>query len=1127
MRQTRMRQVMKGVFIVVLGLIAVAYGGPDVLAQRTTANIEGTVTDPKGDVVVGAKVTARNVATNLERSVVTNESGSYSLPFLPIGTYDLTIEAPGFQTEVRRGITLQIEQTARLNIELRVGAPTETVEVTAAPPLTDTATPTIGDVIENRRIVELPLNGRNFIQLSLLAPNTVPQNEGGNGGFDTASSGNVGFVVNGGRNDQNAYLIDGIQAQDHYFNTVTITPSIEAIQEFRVLQNSYSTEYGTYASGQVVIATKSGTNSIHGSAFHFLRNDKLDAKNFFDLPNRPIPAFRQNNFGGSIGGPFVKDRTFFFFTYEGLRVRKEETVLSALLTAEERQGLFRDPVRNPATGQNFPTVTVGGRTFYQVPIAPIARTIIDRFFPVPNLRPNERGLNHVSVSPRIEDRDQVVVRVDHRFTAQNTFFGRYIWGRGDQSLPFADNILTFDPPPPPGFATPIEDDSQNLALGLTTVFTDRVVNELRLGWNFYDGKRTASNTDVNFARLNGVNQEIAVRDRGFPAFTVPTLSQFGDSDVFNPLFRKNNEYQISDSLAWTRGNHTLKFGADYRHVRFDTLSNFFTRGFPQFGSGFLSVTGDARADFLLDRPFAIVKLQGDTTGNFRTNLFGVFFHDEYRATRRLTLNYGLRYEVFPPIYEINNRLAVFDQFTGEIVLAGDTLPPEVNGRFVTEYNTLLRALGLPPVKFVTAKSRGLGRSVTRTDFRNYAPRLGLSYDVYGTGKTVLRAAYGIYNALRDWSASSDSRNLLPYTVQLVLLDFARFGAPLPPLRYADAYGPVSDPHNIPISGISPQIDMPIGYVQNYTLNIQQQLTPNMVLEIAYVGSTGINLNRLTTGNPENIVTGVRPVPNFSFYIQEASGATSTYHSGFVRMERRFSRGLAFVGSYTYAKAIDTVSSAREEGGAPTREQDARCLRCERGRSNWDVRHRFVASFLYDLPFGPGRAWAGDAKGAAAKIIGGWQIGGIVSLNTGQPLTPQHPLGATAGFRFPRPDVVGNPNLPASRRDPARWFDTTVFRAPPVSPQSGQALPGSAGRNIIDGPGFQQVDFTIQKLTNITETVGIQFRAEFFNLFNHPNFNLPDRVFIPGPDGRNINPNFGVITTAKNSRQIQFGLKLIF
>lgn len=1111
----------------IIGLLIALTTTPFLEAQQATASIEGSVMDETGGIIPGCTVTVTNVARGLSRNSTTDDHGAFVFMLLPVGLYEVKVELVGFATITHTNIELHIDATARVDVTLLVAGMAEETTVTAAPPLVEASGTSLGDVIENQRIMDLPLNGRNFMQLALLAANTVPKNEGGNGNFDTASSGGVGFVINGGRIDQNAFLIDGVIAVDHYFNTVTTTPSVEAIQEFRVLQSSYSAEAGMFGSGQVNIALKSGSNDFHGSLFEFVRNDKFDAKNFYDLPDRPIPPFRQNNFGGSFGGPIVKDRTFFFFTYEGLRIRKDETALSALLTANERLGLFSDPVTNPDTGELFPTIEVDGQTLYQVPIAPVAQTIIDGFFPVPNLRPNQRGLNHVSVGKRIEDRDQVLLRFDHKINENNQLLAHYIWSRADQSLPFGDNILTFDPPPPPGFPTPIVDDSQNVALGLTTVLTDRLINEVRLGWNFYDGKRVGGNPDVNFARLNGVDLEIAERDRGFPAFTLPGVSQFGDSDVFNPLFRKNRELQVSDTVSWTRGRHTFSFGGSFHHVRFDTLSNFFIRGFPQFGTGSLSVTGDPRADFLLDRPFAIVKLQGDTTGNFRTNLFGVFFNDKFNITRRLTLNYGLRYEVFPPIHEVNDRLAVFDQFTGQIVIAGDQLPAEVNGPFVTQYNTLLQNIGLPPVEFVTAASRGLGRSVTKTDFANLAPRIGLAFDLTGQGKTVMRLGYGIYNALRDWSVSSDSRNLLPFTAQLVLLDSARFGAPLSPLTYADSYGPVNDPHNIPISGLSPQIEMPIGYIQHFTLNLQHELLLNLAVEVAYVGSTGINLNRLTTGNQGDIVTGVRPTPSFSFYILEASGATSSYHSGYIRLQKRLSQGFLLVSSYTYSKSLDTVSSAREEGGAPTREQDANCLACERGRSNFDTRHRFVTSFLYDLPIGPGKPVLSGAQGLAAKLLEGWQVGGILTFSSGQPLTPQHPLGAGGGFRFPRPDITGDPNLPSNQRDPSRWFDPSVFVAPPVSPVSGEALPGNAGRNIIDGPGFQQIDFTVQKRTAISEDVSLEFRAEFFNLLNHPNFNLPERVFIPGPDGRNTNPNLGVITTARSSRQIQFGLKLLF
>lgn len=1126
-----------GLGVIVINLFNLIHA----VAQSTTANIEGYVTDPQGAVIVGARVTARNVATNLERSTVTNASGLYSLRLLPIGTYELTVEAEGFQTEVLKGITLEIDQTARIDIELPVGTTTETITVTAAPPITETANATIGEVIENRRITELPLNGRNFQQLALLTAGTTAAQEGGTQGFFGTAGGGIGFVIHGGRDDQNNFLVDGINVMDHYFNSITLTPSIDAIQEFKVLQNSYSAEAGMFGSGQINISTKSGTNEFHGTVFEFLRNDKLDAKNFFDLPDRPIPPFRQNQFGFSLGGPVVKDRTFFFTAYEGLRIRQDQTRLSALPTIYQRQGLFLEPIIDPETGELFPTVGVDGQTFYRIPperFGVVARTIIERFFPVPNLRPTEPGLNHVSVDTRKEDRDQVVVRIDHRFSEAHQFFGRYIWARSDQLFPFGDNILTFDPPPPPGFGTPVEDDSQNLALGWTWVVSSTKVNELRLGWNFYDGKRTAENKDVNFARLVGVDMDIAERDRGFPAFTLAGISQFGDSDVFNPLFRKNNIYQISDNFSWTVGRHSLKFGGDFRHIRFDTLSNFFTRGFAQFQGGVWAtgniltggnVVGSPIADFLLDRPFANIRLRGDTTGNFRTNLYGIYFNDEFRVSPRFTITYGVRYEVFPPIHEINNRLAVFDDRTGNIIIAGDRLPPEVNGELATQYDALLAALGLPPVNYVTADSMGLNEAIVKTDFGNIAPRIGIAYDLTGSGRTVLRAAYGIFNALRDWSAPSDSRNILPFTAQTVFVDFARFGVPIPPITYADAYTQIG---NQLIGGIGPQVEMPIGYTQQYTVNLQHAITANLGIEIAYVGVTGVNLNRLTTSNQEFIGTGIRPFPNFSFFIQEDSGVNSSYHSAFVRVEKRMSQGLAFTASYTFSKSLDTASSARENGGAPTREQDAYNRAAEKALSNFDVRHRFVASFVYDLPWGPGRRYGGNLSGVTGKLLEGWQLGGIVTLRSGQPFTPQFPGGTVAGFRFPRPDVIRNPNLPSDQRDPARWFDAGAFREPPLAVEAqalipGSHLPGNAGRNILEGPGFKNVDFTLQKVTSLGESVDLQFRAEFFNIFNHPNFDLPDRNFVPGPGGVNANPNFGVVTSAKNSRQIQFGLKLIF
>ncbi|MBZ5527659.1 MAG: carboxypeptidase-like regulatory domain-containing protein [Acidobacteriia bacterium] len=1131
-------------------------------AQKTTGTILGTVMDPSGGAVAGAQVTAKNTATSFERSASTDSSGYYRIDLLPAGSYTVSVEKPGFKRQVLTGIILQIDQDARIDTSMQLGEVSQQIEVSSAPPLADTTTATIGDVIENRRIVNLPLNGRNFQQLALLTAGTASGQQGGTQDFFGTAAGSIGFVVNGGRDDQNNFLVDGINVIDHYFNSLTLTPSIDAIQEFKVLQNSYSAEAGMFGSGQINITTKSGANDIHGSAFEFLRNHNLDSKNFFDLPGRNKPAFHQNSFGFSLGGPVKKDKTFWFVTYEGLRVRQAQTVLSSLLTADQRNGLFTglnacltDP--NPADPSG-PFVCSGGPgagTFQtQIPVGrfgPVANAMLADFFPVPNLYPNTPGLNNVSVDKRTEDRDQFVARFDHRLNDKHSLFARYIWARSDQSFPFGKNILTFDPAPPPGFPTPVPDKSQNMALGVTSSLRTNLLNELRLGWNFYDGKRLAGNS-VNFPQTvlglpAGPFTNIAPTDLGYPAFHLAGISQFGDSDVFNPLFRKDRVLQVSDNLIWTRGRHSMKFGGDIRDVRLDTLSNFFTRGFPNFDG--VSLTGSFIADFLLDRPFFNVRTIGDTTGNFVTHLWGMYANDEWRATSRLTMTLGVRYEIFPPIYEKNNRIAVYDAASQSIIIPGSTLPASVTDPtgIAQTYNLLLSFYGMPPVKYVTGDSLGLGRSITKTDFKRIAPRIGLAYDLTGNGKTVIRAAFGIFNALRDYSASSDSRNMPPFALQMLALDFGRFGGPA--MHYSDVYqgfAPGLPPvGNLPAGGIGPQVNMPIGYSEQYTLNLQHQIGQNFSIEAAYVGVTGINLNRLTSSNQIHLsgpLAGLHDNAQFGTFIQEASGATSSYHGGFVRAEKRMSQGLAFVASYTFSKSIDTVSSARENGGAPTREQDAFCLKCDRGLSNFDIRNRFVASFTYDLPFGPGHTYMHDVSGAMAKLLGGWQAGGIVTLQGGQPFTPQYP-GGSSSIRFPRPSQDGSGNLPAGQRDPSQWFDPNVYYAPAAIAPFGEASAGNSGRNTLIGPSYKDVDFNLQKDTAIGERLKVQFRAELFNLFNHPNFNLPDRVFSPTPGCdpgvvgslldppnatcRNSNPNFGKITSARLPRVVQFGLKFTF
>lgn len=1157
--QLNIRSRMK--FVATIGVLFLLSALP-AATQTSTGAIHGTTTDQSGALLPGVNVTARNVATNLERNTTTDQDGFYQFLFLPIGTYEITAEATGFRRDIRQGIELQINQEARIDISLQVGDLAQEVIVTSAPPLVETSSSAVGDVIENARIIGMPLNGRNFQQLALLTAGTAPAQEGSTTEFFGTACGSIGISVNGGRDDQNHMMIDGITAIDQYFNTLSLCPSVDAVQEFKVLKNSYNADFGMFGAGQIIATIKSGGNQFHGNVFEFHRNHAFSAKNFFDFKDRDTPIFVQNQFGGTLGGPIKEDKTFFFFSFEALRVSQSETRLSALPTADQRTGLFVGELfDSELLTSAFPftytgaagcetdpdplvlcdTTTIPSQRFGTVANAMLA------LFPVPNLFPNSPGLNHVSVDKRSEERDQVIFRLDHQFSPNHLFFGRYIWARADQSQPFGDNILTFDPPPPPGFPTPVIDDSQNLAFGLTSILGPNLINEFRGGWNFYEGSRLGGNTQVDFATdilgldpaALGLTAELpaAPIDRGYPNFHVAGLSQFGDGDVFNPLIRTSKVFQFSDDLAWTVGKHSFKFGGTVHFVGFDTLSNFFTRGFPNYDA--VSLTGNFTADFLIDRPFAIVRTRGDTSGEFNTSLWGVYFTDSFRASSRLTINYGVRYEVFPPITEKNNRLALYDKNTQSIVIAGDTLPPEVTavGGLAAQYNALIPFLPpftLGPVNYVTGASLGLGRSLTKTDWKNWAPRLGLAYDLTGNGKTVIRASAGIYNTQRDWSASSDSRNMLPFTQQMVLVDLARLGVPIAPITFQDMFTGVG---NVGGSGIGPQIDMPIGYFEQFSLTVQRELTENLVLEVAYVGTHGVNLNRLTTTNQEQLITGplsgTPPNPQFGFFIQEASEATSSYNGGFIRVEKRISNGLLFTSSYTFAKSIDTVSSARENGGAPTREQDSACLECERALSNFDTRQRFVTSFTYELPLGRG------STGAAEKFLRGWQIAGIVSAQSGQPFTPQYPGGAGAGFRFPRPSQDCDPNLSSGQQTPNRWFNTLCFFAPSVlvDALANGALtvePGTSGRNTLEGPGLATVDINFSKTTPLGEQANIEFRAEFFNLLNRANFNLPDRVFVPSclafagdTSCRNINPNFGQVSSAKSARVIQFGLKVTF
>jgi len=1030
-------------------------------AQTVRGVIEGVVSDPQKKPVGGASVTLTNKDTGEQRKITADANGEFTFASVAPGGYRVQAEHSGFQ-KFTWELILEVNQETHLELSLAtVGA--ERVVVSATPDLLRTETSEIGGVIDNRTITGIPLDGRNFYQLSLLLPGVFPPAQGSAGSVRGAFT----IEVNGAREDANNFMLDGAYNGDPKLNGVGVTPPVDAINQFEVLSSTYDATFGRNAGGQINVITQSGTNQLHGTAWEFFSNAALDASNFFAPAGQPAPQYQRNQFGATIGAPIKKNRTFFFGDFEITRLAAGQPLVTDVPTALERTGNFTGSgliAVDPTTGNPLPNNTLP--TFFQ---DPIGQAIAARF-PLPNR--NVPGANFVSSPVETDNQDHFDVRVDHVLTHSDDLFARFSFIDDALFTPFAgssgDSLL-------PGYGLSVPSRAQNAAFGETHVFSPRVINELRLAFNrvsngdFQQGYSNGVGTNIN-GQLGLPELSTNPRDFGMSLVSVAGFSPIGDEDT-SPEHGTTNTYQIADIVTATHGRRIIKYGVDFRLVQENAYRDVESRGFLDFDGVY---TGNPLEELLLGLPTDTGGAVMNNPEHLRTHSLDFFANETWRVKPNLTLTFGARWEYNSPAVDASNRANLYNPATGALVPVGQN---------------------------------GFPRAGYNADYSNVAPSFGIAWSPAGHSSTVIRAAYGIHY---DQSSLAPSEGLYfsaPYYVLNVYF-------PIPGVFTPSLENPFPSnfPFPYPASATAFQRNLATPYIQQWNFGIQQQLGRSRVLEVAYVGTKGTHLidsRDINQPQPSTNPDFERPNPEFADINIIESGANSIYNSLQARLEQRLSHGLSLLASYTYSKSIDDASGFFSTTGDPNFPQNSYDLRAERGLSDFDIRNRFVLSYAYDIPFAKGHRW-----------LGGWQSFGVLTFQSGQPFTVallptidnanvgQGELGFGANQR---PNVVGNASLPNPGSQ--EWFNTSAFAiAPP-----GQF--GNAGRNILEGPGLDTVDFSIVKNTRFRERLNTQFRAEFFNLLNHTNFNLPDNFLGAS--------TFGHILSAQDPRRVQFGLKLLF
>jgi hypothetical protein len=1066
-----------GQIVPVLFLTVVAAMG-----QVDTGTITGTISDSQGARVGSATITFLEVATGVTTRTQTQSSGDFASPPLRPGDYKVTAEAQGFKTESRAGLTLRVQDRLRIDFTMSPGSVSENVEVNSELPEIQTETSSLGQVIMSRQITDLPLNGRDYTQLATLSTGVVRTSSGTNGNSGGSSTGGQNsFVANGTRGTLNNFLLDGIDNNSNDNGGLVLRTNVDAIQEFKLQTNGYSAEFGRSGGAVVNAIVKSGSNSFHGDVFEFFRNAALDARDYFEDPTQKKASFKQNQFGGTLGGPVIRNKLFVFGDYQATRIRNPLNWVSKVPLPAERTGDFSAPyepiIVDPNTGLPFP-----GNVIPTNRIDPISQAFM-KLYPNPNQAveaPNPPNVgNNFIISPNESDTiDQGDGRIDYVASEKDRVFLRYSQsGRTD-----------LRPAPLPGLANGGDsstgigyEDTQGASLGYTRTISTRSVNEIRIGFNHVHVRRglPVGGTVLPAPELQVPGAPNDPRVNGLTLFSPGGGYRRVGDPRFAPTLLGSQERQITDVFTLIRGGHTIKVGGEIRWSQFNISQEAAPRGQFIFNGDF---SGSPLADMLLGLPFT-ARISTVIGLHNRQHVPSLFVQDDWKVTPHLTLNLGLRYDYFSPTTEKDNRQANFDYATGTIVVAGQG---------------------------------GASASLVKGDKANFAPRVGFAWTPTSSGNTVIRGAYGIFFSGQEIRTAAPLQ--LAYNLPFFYEPTFISDGVTPVITVSQGF-PSLDPSQAidpGVTSVDSRLHTP--YYQTWNLAVQRSLPSAISLEIAYAGSKGTHLQGVIDPNQDRVPgpgdpQARRPLPQYGGFTAITNIASSNYNSLQVKAEKRATHGLYFLSAFTYSKAINDLP---EICCAAPFAQNSYDLAAERGRADFDQTLRWVLSFDYELPFG--KQGSRFSNGVMDAVLGGWHLGGIYTLASGFPFSPyiNNDTSNTGTQAIPRPDQLRDGNLPRSQRNHNHWFDVNAFVTP-----SGFVF-GNAGRNVLIGPGQNVFDWSLRKEFALTERQRLEFRAEFFNAFNHPNFAQPDNFIDDDP------VLAGAISSiAIPMRQIQFGLKYTF